>query len=76
MYSWEIRDLLKQRNYRLGGDELLKVIDPNANPQLTHIKYTAYGDSYQIRDNAGEEFNFQAMPYEEAKAKGLVKRKK
>ena len=75
MYSWEIRKLLEDRNYYIGGDELLSVINPNQNPQLTRIKYSSYDGTYYMQDNVGEEFNFKAMDYETAKEKGYVKQK-
>ncbi len=76
MYSWEIRNFLRERNYYIGGDDLLKVTDPRENPQLTFIEFHPSDNSYYMRDDVGEEFNFTAMPYEEAKSKGLVKERK
>lgn len=73
MYSWEIKKFLEERNYYIGGDDLLKVINVKENPQLVHIKYSPMDGSYYMKDKAGEEFIFQSMPYEEAKEKGLVK---
>ena len=73
MYSWEIRKFLEERDYYIGGDDLLKVIDIKENPQLTHIKFSSGDGSYYMKDKDGEEFNFKAMPYEEAVEKNLVK---
>ncbi len=86
MYNWEIQKFLKERNYYIGGDDLLKVISTLENPQLTYIKryigeweeekdkciyyMTGKGD---FNEEEKVEFKFCAMPYEEAKAKGLVK---
>ena len=89
MYNWEIEKFLKERNYYIGGDDLLKVISILENPQLTYIKrcmgegegetekciyyMKAKGD---FNPNEEIEFKFCAMPYEEAKVKGLVKKNK
>ncbi len=88
MYNWEIEEFLKKRNYYIGGDDLVKVISIMENPQLTYIKsYTGewngkknqnlyYMTAPEEKDATKQkEFQFCAMPYEEAKAKGLVKTK-
>ena len=75
MYSWEIYNFLQERNYYIGGDDLLKIISPQENPQLNHIKFNSFDNSYEMWDNEGNYFKFYVIPYEEAKAKGLVKRK-
>lgn len=89
MYNWEIEELLKKRNYYIGGDELLKIISINENPQITHIN-CYYGEWFDKKNQAiyyieaqddfdkekKKEFIFCAMPYDEAKEKGLVKSKK
>ena len=76
MYSWEIRQFIKERNYYVGGDDILKLISTKENPQLKYIKFDTFNNSYYICDDCGECFWFQAMPYEEAKKKNLVKMKK
>lgn len=76
MYSWEIKKFIEERDYYIGGDDLLKVISPKENPQLTRIKYTPYTGEYYLKDNENNEFTFTAMPYEEACAKKLVKTNK
>lgn len=89
MYNWEIENLLRQRDYYIGGDELLKVISVRENPQLMYIKrydgtwrgeegkciyyMEARGD---FNPQEVQKFSFCAMPYEEAKEKGFVKCKK
>lgn len=75
MYSWEIRDLLKERNYQIGGDELAEIININNNPQIEYIRYFPMNNSYYMKDKFGEEFRFYAIPYEIAKQKGLVRKK-
>ncbi len=75
MYSWEIKKFLEERNYYIGGDDLLKVISPIENPQLTFIKFNPFDNTYEMTDNENNYFHFSAMPYEEAKSKNLVKKK-
>jgi len=75
MYSWEIINFIKDRNYYIGGDDLLKVISPDENPQLTHIKYNSFNNSYELWDNEGNYITFYVMPFIEAQEKGLVKQK-
>lgn len=76
MYSWEIYDKLREYNNYIGGDDLLEIISQQKNPQLTSITFNAKYCTYYMEDNEGNTFNFKAMPYEEAKAKGLVKVRK
>lgn len=73
MYSEEIEAFLEERNYYIGGDDLLKVISIKENPQLTRITYSAGNHKYFMLDDKNKEFNFEAMPYQEAVEKGLVK---
>lgn len=73
MYSWEISEFLKQRNYYIGGDDLLKVTSTIENPQLDHIKFNQGTNEYEMWDKEGNYYIFEAMPYKEALEKGLVK---
>lgn len=88
MYNWEIEAFLRERNYYIGGDDLLKIISIKENPQLTYVKrYTGEWAGEKEKciyymeaksDSNNEErvkFKFCAMPYEEAKIKGLVKKR-
>lgn len=75
MYSWEIYNFLQERSYYIGGDDLLKVISIKENPQLNHIKFNPFDNTYEMWDNENNYFKFSVIPYEEAKGKGLVKRK-
>lgn len=73
MYSEEIEAFLKERDYCIGGDDLLKVISIKENPQLTRISYSAKDNKYYMLDDKNNEFEFEAMPYQTAIEKGLVK---
>lgn len=74
MYPYEIAKFLEQRNYYIGGDDLLKVTSTKENPQLNHIKFNPYSSEYEMWDKEGNYYNFKAMPYKEALEKGLVHR--
>ena len=73
MYSWEIENFLKERNYYIGGDDLNFIIDTKQHPQINHIKFNPYDNTYDMWDKDGNHFHFKAMQYKEAKDKGLVK---
>lgn len=74
MYPEELNAFIKDRGYRLGGDDLEKAISIKENPQLNHIKYDPYNNKYEEWDAYGNYFTFEAMPFEEAVAKNLVKK--
>lgn len=74
MYSWEIEEYIKKRNYLIGGDDLLKVISLEENPQLTRIRFYKEDNSYEMRDREGHCFQFTAMNIKEAEEKGLVRK--
>ena len=75
MYSWEIYNFLAERNFYIGGDDLLFITDVKQHPQLNHIKYDAFENKYEMWDYEGNYFCFTPMPYTEAIQQGLVKKK-
>lgn len=75
MYSHEIKEFLTARNNYIGGDDLLKVISIRENPQLREIIYNKETGWYYMKDDKGNEFNFESMLYKEAVKKNLVKEK-
>lgn len=75
MYPHELQDFIQQRNYYIGGDDLVKATSIIENPQLNHIKFNPYNNQYEMWDRYGNHYVFTAMPYEEAKAKQLVKKR-
>lgn len=74
MYPEELAKFIHDRNYYIGGDDLLKATSVKENPQLNHIIYNPYNNTYQMWDKYGNYYEFRAMLYEEAKQKGLVRR--
>lgn len=75
MYPWEIEKFLKDRNYYIGGDDLIFITDIRKHPQLNHIKFDPYNNCYEMWDKDGNYYTFTAMPHKETKEKGLVKKK-
>lgn len=69
MYFWEINNLLKNKGYRIGGDDLLKIISVEENPQINHIIYNPFDNSYDIWDIQGNHFHFSVIPFEETREK-------
>lgn len=53
MYSHEIEQLLKTRNYLVSREEYNQISNLKDNPQINHIKYDTYKDEFQIdtKDN-------------------------
>lgn len=65
MYPNELQNFIKSRNYKLGGDDLIKAISITENPQLTHIEYNAYENKYRMWDFEGNYYEFEPIFYEE-----------
>lgn len=74
MYPWELKQFIEERNYYIGGDDLIKVTSKKENPQLIGIQYKPFENKYYMWDNEGNVYEFTPMPYTEAEEKGLVKR--
>ena len=58
MYSWELQQYVRDRNYSLTYKEVLFVIDIRKHPQLVMITYNPYSNSYDMYDRDGNHFNF------------------
>lgn len=57
MYSYEIENLLKLRNYLVTREEYAKISDIKQNPQINHIKYDTFKDEFQI--DTKDDFHFK-----------------
>lgn len=75
MYPYEVAEYLKQRNWYIGGDDLIKITSIKENPQLRDIRFNPFSNEYEMWDVEGNYYKFKAMPYKEAVEKGLVKQK-
>lgn len=49
MYTWEIKEYIKVRDFILTSEEILKVTDLNENPQIKYVKFDAYDKSYYVQ---------------------------
>ena len=63
MYPEELKRFIEEHNYRLGGDDLMKVISIEENPQLNHIEYDAFQNKYRMWDIYGNYYEFEPIPY-------------
>lgn len=45
MYSYEIEQLLKIRNYLINSEEYLNIM--KSSPQIDHVKYSPYTDEFE-----------------------------
>jgi hypothetical protein len=75
LYPNELDDYIKNHNGYLGGDDLIKVTSIDENPQLNHIKYDPFNNTYHMWDREGHYYTFIAIPYNETLNEGLVKTK-
>lgn len=74
MYPWELEQFIRERNYYLGGDDLIKATSIQENPQLIGIQYKPFENKYYMWDGEGNTYSLTPMPYTEAVEKGLVKK--
>lgn len=58
MYSWEIKEYLEQKDYKLTASECAMLIDPYYNNQISHIQYFCANDEYHISTEDGYNFKF------------------
>ena len=59
MFSHEIDQKIKQYNHQLPSSIYLEISDTNNNPQINHIKYNAYSDSFFMRTKDGWYWDFK-----------------
>ena len=54
MYSWEIEQLLKLRNYLITMDEYIRIV---SSKQVNMVKYDPYNNTFYI--STADNYNFQ-----------------
>lgn len=59
MYSHEIDQKIKQYNHQIPSSVYLEISDTNKNPQINHIKYNAYSDSFSMWTKDGWHWDFK-----------------
>ena len=57
MYSWEITEFLKQRNYEISAYEYSIMLDGST--QIVRVKYNAYSNSFDMWDRDGMYWNYK-----------------
>jgi len=57
MYSWEIDQLLKLRNYLLDAEEYLKICSES--PQITRVKYDPFNNTFYIETSDDYKWTFK-----------------
>ena len=58
MYPVELKQYIDERNGALNKDETKFVIDINLHPQLNHIEFNPYNNTYDMWDNEGNYYHF------------------
>lgn len=56
MYTWELKDYIRMRNYLLEAREIIFATDIKEHPQLNHILYK--DEHYEMWDDDGEHLIF------------------
>lgn len=57
MYTYEIEQLLKLRNYLIDSEEYINMC--MTSPQIKHIKYNPYENKIEISTNEDKYFKFK-----------------
>ena len=63
MYSYEIEEYLKQKNYLLSDKEILFITDIRLHPQISRITYNCKFNFYEMYTYDNWYFKFGAKPY-------------
>ena len=58
MYSWEIDNYLKIRNYVINKYEYMNIANTNISTQISRIKYDSYSNSFYMETNDGYSWIF------------------
>ena len=59
MYSWEIDDYLRARNWKIEKYEYIYVSDIKVNPQINWIKYDPYNNCFHMGTDDGYDWIFR-----------------
>ena len=63
MYSYEIDNYLKERNYYLNSEEIIFITDITVNTQICRISYNQEFNFSQIWTKDGYYFKFGCKPF-------------
>lgn len=59
MYSWEIDNYLRNKNYVINKDEYVNLINISSSSQIIYVKYDAYSNSFYVETNDGYNWVFR-----------------
>lgn len=58
MYSSEMEQFVRDRNYQLNSKELEKIVNIVENPQISSVRYLCDGNRYVVITEDGYTFDF------------------
>lgn len=59
MYSWEIDNYIRSRNWILKKHEYIYISDIKVNPQISKIKYEQFSNSFYMETDDGYNWIFR-----------------
>lgn len=61
MYTWEINNYLKERNYRVTREEFIKVVSLVENPQITDVSSVNHKDVFRLKTSDNGDMTFSVI---------------
>lgn len=61
MYTWEIENYLKERNYKVTREEFVKVISLVENPQITELLTVNHKDVFRLKTSDNGDMTFTVI---------------
>lgn len=61
MYTWEINNYLKERNYRVTREEFVKVVSLVENPQITEVLAVNHKDVFRLKTSDNGDMTFSVI---------------
>lgn len=61
MYTWEINNYLKERNYRVTREEFTKIVSLVENPQITDVSSVNHKDVFRLKTSDNGDMTFSVI---------------
>lgn len=61
MYTWEINNYLKERNYKVTREEFIKVVSLVENPQITDVSSVNHKDVFRLKTSDNGDMTFSVI---------------
>lgn len=61
MYTWEINNYLKERNYKVTREEFMKIVSLVENPQITDVSFVNREDVFRLKTNDNGDITFSVI---------------